>query len=96
MKVSEFIAAAAVSVLEHAPYLPDCAPKDWFFFIKLKKLPADATIAATAVKKDWEGVRRSSLKESVTAAVRRWFERSELFIQLQGKYAKNYYKRCFF
>ena len=38
LSVKEFLATKQITVLEHAAYSPDIAPKDFFLFPKIKKI----------------------------------------------------------
>jgi len=86
--VKEWFAAHAIQVLEHPPYSPDLAPADFFLFPKVKELLAGKTIAASDVKKEWEGVTRTIGVDEYAAAFRRWLERSEKCIRIAGDYVE--------
>ncbi len=68
-KVTDFMAARGIKLIEHPPFSPDLAPADYFLFPRIKKELAGFTMTQDTFKKSWEGAakslrRRTSLKRS--------------------------------
>jgi hypothetical protein len=55
VKVKEWFAAKSIQRLEHALYLPDLAPADFFLFRRVKEGLAGKTLDSNSLKKTWEG-----------------------------------------
>ena len=86
--VAEWFAANNIQRLAHPPYWPDLAPADFFLFPHVKEQLAGLTLTADGVKTAWDGVVGKISKEAFAAAFRRWYERCEKCIQLEGNYVE--------
>ena len=86
--VAEWFAANNIQRLAHPPYSPDLAPADFFLFPHVKEQLAGLTLTADGVKTAWDGVVGKISKEAFAAAFRRWYERCEKCIQLEGNYVE--------
>jgi histone-lysine N-methyltransferase SETMAR len=58
-KVTDWLAARDIKLIEHPPYLPDLAPADYFLFPRVKREMAGLTLTQDSFKKEWEGAVRS-------------------------------------
>ncbi len=69
------------------PYSPDLAPAD-FLFRKVKEELAGLHLTQESLKSAWEGVTRAIGKDEFATAFRRWFERNEKCVCIQGEYVE--------
>ncbi len=58
-KVTDFMAARGIKLIEHLPYSPDLAPADYFLFPRIKRELAGLTMIQDTIKKSWEGAVKS-------------------------------------
>jgi hypothetical protein len=72
--------------LEHPPYSPDLAPADFFLFRRVKEELAGKRLTPETLKKTWDGVTRSIGVDEFAAAFRRWLDRCNKCIRLNGGY----------
>jgi histone-lysine N-methyltransferase SETMAR len=86
--VQAWIAANNVQVLEHPPYSPDLAPADFFLFRRVKEELAGKRLTPETLKKTWDGVTRSIGVDEFAAAFRRWLDRCNKCIRLNGGYVE--------
>jgi hypothetical protein len=82
--VQAWIAANNVQVLKHPPYSPDLAPADYFLFRRVKEELAGIQLTPETLKKTWYGVTRSIGIDKFAAAFRRWLDRYNKCIRLNG------------
>jgi histone-lysine N-methyltransferase SETMAR len=98
-KVTDWLVARAIKLIEHPPYSPDLAPADYFLFPRVKRELAGLTLTQDTFKKLWEGAVRSITAADFAEAFRRWFQRHEkcisigadTLIKAKNKYCSNYY-----
>jgi histone-lysine N-methyltransferase SETMAR len=74
--------------LEHLPYSPDLAPADYFLFRRMKEELAGIRLTPETLKKTWDGVTRSIGVDKFAAAFRRWLDRCNKCIRLNGGYVE--------
>jgi hypothetical protein len=65
VKVTDWLAARDVKLIEHPPYSPDLALADYFLFPRVKRELAGLTLTQETFKKEWEGVRISRRRTSL-------------------------------
>jgi histone-lysine N-methyltransferase SETMAR len=58
-KVTDWLAARDIKLIEHLPYSPDLAPADYFLFPRVKRELVDLTLTKDSFKKEREGAVRS-------------------------------------
>jgi histone-lysine N-methyltransferase SETMAR len=58
-KVTDWMAARGIKLIEHPPYSPDLAPADYFLFPRVKRELVGLTLTQNSFKKAWEGAVRS-------------------------------------
>jgi hypothetical protein len=63
-KVTDFMAARGIKLIQHPPYSPDLAPADYFLFPRIKKELAGLTMTQDTFKKLWEGPSRVSRRRT--------------------------------
>ncbi len=54
----------------------------------MKEEPAGLSLDEDSLKKTWEGVVRNITPDEFTTALRRWFERCEKCIRIDGGYVE--------
>ncbi len=72
--VKNWLAARAIQVLPHPPYLPALAPADFFLFRKVKEELAGLHLTQETLKSACEGVMRTITEDEFVVTFRRWFE----------------------
>ena len=86
--VQKFLAKHNFKMLQHPLYNPDLAPADFFFFTKVKVNLEGLEIAEEDVKTSWEGAVLPITKEDFKATFKRWLERHQKCISLDGDYVE--------
>ena len=86
--VKNWLAAKKIQLLPHPPYSPDLAPADFFLFRRVKEELAGLHLTQESLKTAWEGVTRTIAEDEFAAAFRRWYERSEKCVRIQGGYVE--------
>lgn len=86
--VKNWFAAREVKLIEHPPYSPDLAPADFFLCRKVKEELAGLTLSTETLKTTWEGVISTIGEEEFAAAFRRWYERCEKCVRINGGYVE--------
>jgi len=86
-RVHQFFDGNNFEVVPHAPYSPDLAPRDFWLFLTLKDALRGHTFSsrsalATAIFQ-WS---QRTPKEAFAAAMKKWRQRCEKFVRLQGDY----------
>jgi histone-lysine N-methyltransferase SETMAR len=87
-KVTDFMAARGIKLIEHPPYSPDLAPADYFLFPRVKKELAGLTMTQDTFKKSWEGAVKSLAAADFAEAFRRWYQRHEKCVSIGGGYVE--------
>jgi hypothetical protein len=65
------VTANKIQLLQHLPYSLDVAPKDYFFFWRVKEVLADTVLTPESFKKIWEWVVRTIGIDKCVIACRR-------------------------
>jgi hypothetical protein len=65
VKVTDWLAARDIKLIEHPPYLPDLAPADYFLFPRVKRELAGLTLTQDTFKKEWEGAVQISRRRTL-------------------------------
>jgi histone-lysine N-methyltransferase SETMAR len=86
--VKKWFADHSIQLLPHPPYSPDLAPADFFLFRRVKEELAGLSLDEDSLKKTWEGVIRTITADEFATAFRRWFERCEKCIRIDGGYVE--------
>jgi hypothetical protein len=86
--VKNWLAAKKIQLLPHPPYSPDLAPADFLLFRRVKEELAGLHLTQESLKTAWEGVTRTIAEDEFAAAFRRWYERSEKCVRIQGGYVE--------
>ena len=86
--VQDFLDAKRVVTLPHAPYSPDLAPADFWFFPKIKAALAGINIEGNSVRKEWERVLGTIDPPDYSEAFQRWLDRQQKSIRLAGGYVE--------
>jgi histone-lysine N-methyltransferase SETMAR len=85
-KVTDWLAARDIKLIEHPPYLPDLAPADYFLFPRVKRELAGLTLTQDSFKKEWWGAVRIITAADFAEAFRRWFQRHKKCVSIGGGY----------
>jgi len=72
------------------PYLPDLAPSDIFYFLKLKEKLASLTLTQTTFRSTWERASRTIAKEDFAVAFRQWYQRCKKCVNIGSVYVEKY------
>jgi histone-lysine N-methyltransferase SETMAR len=86
--LQDWLVAHDVQVLRHPPYSPDLAPADFFLFRRVKDELAGVTLDPSSLKKEWDGVMRSTSTHKFATAFWRWFECYQKCIEIGGGYVE--------
>jgi histone-lysine N-methyltransferase SETMAR len=86
--VKTWLAANNIQLLQHPPYSPDLAPADFFLFRRVKEELAGVRLTPETIKTAWEGVVRGIAAEEFAVAFRRWFDRCNKCIRINGGYVE--------
>jgi hypothetical protein len=70
------------------PYSPDLAPADFFLFRRVKEELAGIRLTPESLKKSWEGVLRTIGADEFAAAFRRWVDRCNKCVRVNGGYVE--------
>ena len=73
-------------VLPQAPYSPDLAPADFFFFPKVKDVIAGNLITDSSVRTEWERAVNTLTTDDFRTAFNKWLERCNKCIDVEGRY----------
>jgi hypothetical protein len=87
--VKTWLAARAIQVLLHPPYLPDLAPADFFLSRKVKEELASVHLTQESLKSTWERVMRTIVRDEFAVAFRQWFQRCEKCICIRDYVKKS-------
>ena len=77
-----------IKMICHAPYSPDLAILNFFFFPKVKSGLAGTTLTRNTFKKEWEGVVRTLKEDDYTTAFMRRYERCKKCVEIGGDYVE--------
>ena len=84
----EFLTKKGVKTLPHPPYSPDLAPADFWFFPTVKTALSGVSIDGQTVKHQWERAVKTLGAPAFNTAFRRWLERHEKCIRVEGDYVE--------
>jgi histone-lysine N-methyltransferase SETMAR len=76
-KVTDWMAARDMKLIEHQPYSPDLDPADFFSFPMVKRELAGLTLTQDTFKEEWEGAVGSITMADFAEPFQRWFQRHE-------------------
>lgn len=86
--VKEFLARRGVRLIEHAPYSPDLAPADFFYFPKVKEALAGKTLTDRSFKTEWGRAAKNVSKDDFDAAFGKWLDRCTKCVAKGGDYVE--------
>ena len=86
--IKEWLARKKYNVLPQAPYSPDLAPADFFFFPKVKDVIAGTLIEGNSVRTEWERAVNTIPTDEFRAAFDKWLERCSKCIDIGGGYVE--------
>jgi histone-lysine N-methyltransferase SETMAR len=87
-KVTNWLAARNIKLIEHPPYSPDLVPPDYFLFPRVKVELAGLTLTQDTFKKEWEWAVRSITAADFAEAFRRWFQCHEKCVSIGCGYVE--------
>jgi hypothetical protein len=87
-KVTDWLAAGDIKLIEHPPYSQDLAPADYFFSPRVKRELAGLTLTQDTFKKEWEGAVRSIMATDLAKVFWRWFQRHEKCVLIGGGFVE--------
>jgi len=86
--VKEYLAKRSIRVLEHAPYSPDLAPADFFYFPKVKEALAGRTLTDSTFKSEWEHAAKTVSEKAFPKAFEKWVDRCKQCVEIGGDFVE--------
>jgi histone-lysine N-methyltransferase SETMAR len=83
-KVTDWMTARHIKLIEHLPFSPDLAPADFFLFHKVKRELDGLTLTQETFKKEWKGAVQSITEANFVEPFPYWFQRHEKCVVTGG------------